>query len=1239
MKHRSSSRVFALFLAMVLLSGSLPQPSAASQVGPAASHALAGGMAASPPGSGTSVTSGSTVVGGGWSRTGDPQSFRSGALAATLNDGRVLVAGGCCQPNAPGTFTYASSELYDPATGVWSSTDSLNQTRYLPSWTVLADGRVFVSGGRDASAILETSSHLDSAEIYSPASGGWTSVAPIPDTQIAHGVVQLTSGTVLVAGGGCDDSGNCGPGTRSNRTYLYNLATNSWTSTGSMSRARMFNSPGSYGGCGYIFALPNGKAIAGGTAMLSTANGLDAEIYSEASGVWTPVPGPQLTEVCGTAVQLGNGNVLVLGRAAGSNVYSAATYDWNSNTWSPVVTTSLRGWIWQYPGMVRLAGGSILGLADIEQTNSSGYATVLFDPSTSSWTTLPNAPERGIAYESFVALNDGRALYSRHGFSTPCADCAAYLFDANLPIVAVSFAPESIAATDVFTIRVQLRNSSQATDAMTLTLTEGPGLTFAPGPDASFGRIGGAGGVNNLVYFDSWAFGPSEQKSFTLSLIATPPPDLVLPGVVTATLGAVDAAGRKGTAELSMTVIDAGDLPPIGPEALRLTAMPVNDAGGTPDAPFGAAATFRTPSVVFPSDQGQFWDYYIDKSLDKWDAKDRVLYYYLKKAGLSARTSYGILYLKAVKELLTKKPGITQFTLKKIAIRFWYGVQLAKWTGETKAIKEAFKDIAKELDFANAMYLLNLIELTDNFSEPLISAMQDRLAALGSTDRSVQQEIVEYVINRTPMNKSPFPRLIEADVDYRLSRGHYHTKLHGAVLRLVPLKVSGGGMTTLGQAIEEVINECAVVACPGSGSLQAYRRAWVEVQVHSPLLPLVTDGIGKKAGIDPATGTVYSEIPGAVIQPGHPWELLLPTSNGQQYSIVYSNAYPYIFGVDVLGLFDGVETSSTSFGGFAGAGYQATQTVSIQVAGNKVTATPSAMKGNDGRTIVPGAFASTVYLSAVQIGKSLAGPTPTGPAPEWLNVLNAARAQVGLPTVTENPDWMVGAVAHSKYMVKNDAISHFEITSNQYYTVEGDDAARAGIIGLNGSATISDADVVKEFFRRPFHMLTILNPNLIRTALGSYREGKTGVTIDVVRGARGPAPDNLTLPLVWPGKGSTVDLTSYPGQETPDPLTSCPGYTAPAGLPILVFTGRPNLSQQTISSSISKDGAPVEHCWFDGFTYTNPTFADQENTRVQLQNQEAIVLIPRVPLQKGATYNVSVTIAGKTTAWSFSVSS
>ena len=69
--------------------------------------------------------------------------------ATLLPNGKVLVAGG-----ANGSGFLASAELYDPATGTWSATGSLNTARYQHTATLLADGKVLVVGGGGNSGFL-----------------------------------------------------------------------------------------------------------------------------------------------------------------------------------------------------------------------------------------------------------------------------------------------------------------------------------------------------------------------------------------------------------------------------------------------------------------------------------------------------------------------------------------------------------------------------------------------------------------------------------------------------------------------------------------------------------------------------------------------------------------------------------------------------------------------------------------------------------------------------------------------------------------------------------------------------------------------------------------------------------------------------------------------------------------------------------------------------------------------------
>ena len=105
-----------------------------------------------------------------------------------LNDGRVLVVGG--------SFDGRSAELFDPATGTFSATGSMNEQRAGFTATRLADGRVLVVGGQSDT---ETSG---SAEIYDPAIGAFTLTGSMDMPRFWHAAALLPDGRVLVIGGG-----------------------------------------------------------------------------------------------------------------------------------------------------------------------------------------------------------------------------------------------------------------------------------------------------------------------------------------------------------------------------------------------------------------------------------------------------------------------------------------------------------------------------------------------------------------------------------------------------------------------------------------------------------------------------------------------------------------------------------------------------------------------------------------------------------------------------------------------------------------------------------------------------------------------------------------------------------------------------------------------------------------------------------------------------------------------------
>jgi PKD repeat protein len=184
---------------------------------------------------------------------------RSRAGAALLPDGRVLLAGG-----QDANLVLASADIWNPATGTSSATGAMVTPRTSATATPLADGRILVVGG------YNNAGKQASAELFDPATQTFSPAGNLATARSGHLAVALADGDVLVAGGYTNSS-------VTSSLERYDAATGIWSDAGALNaaRSRMFTAT----------RLDNGNVLfAGGPNALATA-----EIYVAGDGNLPPV--------------------------------------------------------------------------------------------------------------------------------------------------------------------------------------------------------------------------------------------------------------------------------------------------------------------------------------------------------------------------------------------------------------------------------------------------------------------------------------------------------------------------------------------------------------------------------------------------------------------------------------------------------------------------------------------------------------------------------------------------------------------------------------------------------------------------------------------------------------------------------------------------------------------------------------------------------------------------------------
>ncbi|MEJ7894290.1 MAG: kelch repeat-containing protein [Solirubrobacteraceae bacterium] len=288
--------------------------------------------------------------------TGGPCVGIAPGIAPPAYCGKVLVAGG-----RDGVGSLASAELYDPATGNWSSfadpttctpaptepsvgcPGPLGGSRADHTATALSEpvvsgaaeltkGMVLVAGGRTGTSVgTSGGAVLASAELYNPALGIWVPAGPMTDLRTDHTATQLSDGRVLMAGGsigqaGVDDPFTQGAEIITNSADLYDPMTNAHSPTNLLTTARAGHTATRLVGTSCVGtnrSSPCDNVLAAGRIAGNSGGEDTSEIYNYDSDAprladiddgWRPTA--DLLAARGgyhTATLLNNGKVLVTG--------------------------------------------------------------------------------------------------------------------------------------------------------------------------------------------------------------------------------------------------------------------------------------------------------------------------------------------------------------------------------------------------------------------------------------------------------------------------------------------------------------------------------------------------------------------------------------------------------------------------------------------------------------------------------------------------------------------------------------------------------------------------------------------------------------------------------------------------------------------------------------------------------------------------------------------------------------
>ncbi len=264
--------------------------------------------------------------------------------AQTLDDGRVLVAGGSARP-----------EIYDPVTQTWSPTGPISGFFMYAKNVLLQDGRVLVVGATPGDPV--------SAEIYDPVTDTWSVTDGLNSRRMNHSAIGLNDGRVLVAGGLFPTA----DGGQRNVVSIevYDPSTQEWKWVANMAEPAIL--PG-------LSLLPDGRVLITETQAV--------EIFDPSTDDVSDAAEMLHERQYHVSVALDDGTVLVAGGFYSPN---GEIYDPQSNSWT---ATQMMNGFRLMPEVSVNSMGRVFLFGGFDRNSNVIDTVEVFDPSDGSWTAV-----------------------------------------------------------------------------------------------------------------------------------------------------------------------------------------------------------------------------------------------------------------------------------------------------------------------------------------------------------------------------------------------------------------------------------------------------------------------------------------------------------------------------------------------------------------------------------------------------------------------------------------------------------------------------------------------------------------------------------------------------------------------------------------------------------------------------------------------------------------------------------